>query len=301
MATRRGPLPVNRDDGRAPSWRRAARGYLLLPHLVPVLVVELATLGFAVIAWGGLPPVALLGPLLLGMLGGQLAIGATNELVDLPHDLVGKPGKPLPSGDVSVRGAQGMVIGGLTMMVGFGLPLGLPAFGLLALGTGLGVAYDLWLKQTVWSWLPYLLALPLLPVWVFVALGRPEPRLLFLYPLGALAAAGVHFAQALPDVAIDRQAGMETPTSRLGSRATFALAWIAAVSAPLLALGAARALGLAGSFDAIVVAAVTAALFLLLNLAMLAANRRLGVTACFPLVALSTLASGLAWTWTVAG
>jgi 4-hydroxybenzoate polyprenyltransferase len=300
MATRRERLPVERDGDCAPSWRRAARGYLLLPHLVPVLVVELATLGFAVVAWDGLPPGALLAPLLLGMLGGQLAIGATNELVDLPYDRAGKPGKPLPSGDVSVRGARGMVIGGLTMMVGFGLPLGLPAFGLLALGTGLGVAYDLWLKQTVWSWLPYLLALPLLPVWVFVALGRPEPRLLFLYPLGALAAAGVHFAQALPDVAIDRQAGMETATSRLGSRATFALAWIATVSAPLLALGAARWLGLAGPFDAIVVAAVTAALFLLLNLAMLAANRRLGVTACFPLVALSTLASGLAWTWTVA-
>jgi 4-hydroxybenzoate polyprenyltransferase len=280
---------------------RAVRGYLLLPHLVPVIVVELATLGFAVIAWGGWPPASLLAPMLLGMLGGQLAIGATNELADLPFDVVGKPGKPLPSGAVPVRGAQGMVIVGMAMMIGFGLPLGLPAFGLLALGTGLGTAYDLWLKRTIWSWLPYLLALPLLPIWVFVALGHPEPRLLFLYPLGAVAAAGVHLAQALPDVAIDRQAGLETPTSRLGSRATFALAWIAAVSAPLLALSAARVLELAGSISAIVVAAATAALFLVLNLAMLAADRRLGIVACFPLVALSTLASGLAWTLTVAG
>src|SRR5688500_2537068 len=53
-------------------WRQTARGYLLLPHLAPVLVVELATAAFAVIAWGGLPPAHLLGPLLLAMLGGQL-------------------------------------------------------------------------------------------------------------------------------------------------------------------------------------------------------------------------------------
>jgi 4-hydroxybenzoate polyprenyltransferase len=286
---------------RNASWARAARGYFLLPHLVPVIVVELATLGFAVVASGGLPPLSLLLPMLLGMLGGQLAIGATNELVDLPLDLAGKPGKPLPSGAVTVRGARGMVIVGMAMMVGFGLPLGLEAFGLLALGTGLGIAYDLWLKRTVWSWLPYLLALPLLPIWVFVALGRLEPRLILLYPLGALAAAGVHFAQALPDVAIDQEAGLETPTSRVGSQATFALAWLAAVSSPLLAFGAARAMRVDEPHLAILLAAAIAALFLLLNLAMLAADRRLGSIACFPLVALSTLVSGLAWTVTIAG
>src|ERR687894_1280747 len=107
------------------SRRRTVRGYLLLPHLPPVLVVELATAAFAVIAWGGVPPAQLLGPLLLAMLGGQLAIGATNELVDLPFDAVGKPTKPLPSGDVSIRGARLMVIGGLVIMVLCGLRFGI--------------------------------------------------------------------------------------------------------------------------------------------------------------------------------
>ena len=284
----------------APDRRRALRGYLRLPHLVPVIMVELATLGFALIAWGALPPPRLLLPLLLGMLGGQLAIGATNELVDLPFDAVGKPDKPLPSGDVSPRGARGMVIGGLVMMTAFGLLLGLPALALLALGTGLGVAYDLWLKRSVWSWLPYLLALPLLPIWVFLALGRPEPRLLLLYPLGALATVGVHFAQALPDVATDRATGQQTPTSRLGSRRTFALAWLATLSAPLLALYAAARLGADSPSFAIVAAAALAGSLLLANLGVFAVNRRLGVALCFPLVALSTLAIGLAWTVTVA-
>lgn len=281
-------------------WRATLRGYLLLPHLVPVIVVELATLGFAIIAWHGLPPARLLVPMLLGMLGGQLAIGATNELADLPFDAAGKPDKPLVSGVVPIRGARAMVAVGLAMMTGFGLLLGVPAFALLALGTGLGIAYDLWWKRSLWSWLPYFLALPLLPIWVFVALGKPEPRLFLLYPLGALATVGVHLAQALPDVAIDRQAGFRTPTSRLGSRATFALAWFAAVSAPLLAFAAARMLGIEPPLTAIAAAGVLAAALLLVNLALVVANRPRGVSMCFPLVALSTVASALAWTLTVA-
>ncbi|MBA2595967.1 MAG: UbiA prenyltransferase family protein [Chloroflexota bacterium] len=283
-----------------PAWRRSIRGYLLLPHLVPVLVVELATATFAVIAWDGFPPARLLVPLLLAMLGGQLAIGATNELVDLPSDAVGKPSKPLPSGAVSLRGARVMTLVGLLLMIACGLPFGSLAFALLALGTGLGVAYDLWFKQTAWSWLPYLLALPLLPIWVFTALGRPEPRLLWLYPLGALATVGVHFAQALPDVAIDRQAGLPTATSRLGGGPTFLASWMTTLSAPLSSWIAFARLDHAPDISAIAAAAGMTILFLAVNLTILGLNRRTGFAACFPLVALSTLINGLAWTITVA-
>lgn len=265
-----------------------------------MIVVELATAAFAVIAWGSVPPVNLLGPLLLAMLGGQLAIGATNELVDFPLDAVAKPRKPLPSGDVSPAGARGMVVAGLIIMTVFGLPFGPAPFALLALGTGIGVAYDLWFKRTAWSWLPYLLALPLLPIWVFAALGRPEARLLLLYPPGALATVGVHFAQALPDVVSDREAGLDTVSSKLGGDKTFVLAWLGAGSGPLLALAAARMTGVPEPVSALAIAAGITLGCLVVNAALYKAQRRLGVAACFPLVALSTLSSGLAWTIAVA-
>jgi 4-hydroxybenzoate polyprenyltransferase len=295
----RTPPSHRRTGPRLPFWR-TIRAYLLLPHLAPVLLVELATTAFAVIAWGGVPPTPVLVPLLLAMLGGQLAIGAVNEIVDLPLDTQGKPWKPLPSGEVSLRGAWAMAVAGLAMMTVCGVRFGLPSFGLLALGTGLGIAYDLWLKPTRWSWLPYVLALPLLPIWVFAALGKPDARLLLLYPLGALATIGVHFAQALPDVATDRAAGLQTVTSRLGSGAAFAVAWLAMLTAPVLAGTAARWLATPGSIDAITVAGGIAVLACGLNLALLAIDRRIGTAACFPLVALSTLVSGVAWTLAVA-
>jgi 4-hydroxybenzoate polyprenyltransferase len=272
------------------------RGYLLLPHLAPVLVVELATAAFAVIAWRGLPPPHLLGALLLAMLGGQLAIGATNELADFPYDAVGKPWKPLPSGDVSIRGARTVVVIGLITMVAFGSRSGPLPFALLALGTGLGIAYDLWFKRTVWSWLPYLLALPLLPIWVFAALGKPESRLLVLYPLGALATVGVHLAQALPDVTIDREAGLETVTSRMGETPIFVFAWLATLSAPALGWFAALWLGASQQLVPIAIASGVAVLLLAINVISIRADRRRGAIACFPLVATTTLGTGLAWT-----
>jgi 4-hydroxybenzoate polyprenyltransferase len=235
------------------------------------------------------------------MLGGQLAIGAINELVDLPLDAVVKPGKPLPSGDVSVWGARIVAMVGLLLMTVFGVPFGPMPFALLALGTGLGVAYDLWFKRTSWSWLPYLLALPLLPIWVFAALGRPEPRLLMLYPLGALAAVGVHFAQALPDAESDRQAGLRTATSRLGSERAFTAAWLAVSSAPLLAWGSAAAMGLNRAGVSIIWAAALTGLLLVANLVLLKFDRSLGIAACFPLAALATIANAVAWTLAVAG
>jgi 4-hydroxybenzoate polyprenyltransferase len=290
-----GPRTSSDLHGRRP-WRRTTRGYLLLPHLAPVLVVELATAAFAVIAWGGLPPPHRLGPLLLAMLGGQLAIGATNELVDLPYDAVGKPWKPLPSCDVSIRGARAMLAVGLIMLVAFGSRFGALPFALLVLGTGLGIAYDLWFKRTVWSWLPYLLALPLLPIWVFASLGKPEPRLLLLYPLGALATVGVHFAQALPDVAIDRAAGLPTMTTRLGQRLTFVVAWLTTLSAPPLAWLVAWRLGVDRPYVAIELAAALAVVLLAGNVILIVIHRPLGIAACFPLVALATLGCALGWT-----
>lgn len=184
-------------------------------------------------------------------------------------------------------------------MILFGLRFGPLAFALLALGTGLGVAYDLWAKRTVWSWLPYLLALPLLPIWVFAALGKPEPRLLLLYPLGALAVVGVHLAQALPDATIDREAGLDTVTSRSSEVLMFVFAWLTTLTAPVLSWFTAAWLGANQSFPVIALAAGFTLVLLTINVILVLANPHTGMAACFPLVAVATLGSGLAWTLTV--
>ena len=272
---------------------RVARAYLLLPHAVPVLVVLAATAGFALLAPGGPPPVAEMIRLLLAMLGGQVAIGAVNELVDAELDAAAKPWKPIPAGDVSPRAARAVAALGLGAMVLFGAPFGPGPLALLALGTGLGLAYDLWFKRGPFAWLPYLLALPLLPLWVRAALVGFDPRLLLLYPLGGLAVVGVHLAQALPDARSDRAAGLRNPVSVLGERRALVLCWAATLSAPALALLAAPAL--ADRPGPLYVAGPLTVLLVALDAAFYRHRPRLGVLACFPCVAVATALTGLAW------
>ncbi len=272
------------------------RAYVVLTHPLPIAIVLAATAAFAVLFAGGMPPLHLSVALLLAMLGGQLAIGALNELVDVELDAATKPWKPIPSGAVSRRGAAAVLVGGLGMMVLCGASLGGAALLLLTLGTGLGLAYDLWLKRTPWSWLPYVLALPLLPVWVRTAMLGFEARLLLLYPLGIGAVAAVHLAQALPDCVGDRAAGLRNPVSRLGERRSLAVACGLASSAPLAAIAVCLTVPNVVVRSVVVLAAAGVALGLIAIVPVLYRRRRsLGVRAAFPSLAVATVVVALGW------
>lgn len=215
-------------------------GALRLLHPFPSLMNAAAILIFATLALGHAPGWVLGARLALTMLAAQFAIGIANDLADRALDSATKGGKPLPSGAISPASACGL----LGVALG-GAALGAASFGpaslaVVALGTGLGVAYDLRLKRTAFSWLPYLLALPLAPIWAWVALDRFGPRLLWLYPLGASLFLALHLANALSDYAGDTAAGVRGIAQRLGRSRAIATLWIAAI----LPLALASALGL---------------------------------------------------------
>lgn len=193
-------------------------GYVQLVHPWAVALVLLATGVLAVLAvWPDVSP-ARLALTLAAMLGGQAAIGALNEWCDRAADAERQPGKPIPAGLVSPAGALRLMGAGLLLMLVAGLALGWAACLVLLLGTSWGISYDLWFKRTPLSWLPYLGALPLLPYWAWLAMGRAEPRLLWLYPLGGLYVIAVHLAQTLPDSAGDAAQGERGLAVTLGRR-----------------------------------------------------------------------------------
>ena len=277
-------------------WGRVRRniiGWVALPHPGPIVVVLAMTAGVAALAAGGWPPGATFARVMIAMFAGQLAIGAVNELVDADLDARTKPGKPIPAGIVSPRAARAVTVVSLGVMTVAAAGLGSVSLLLCWLGTGAGLAYDLAFKRTLLSWLPYLVALPLLPIWVWEAVRGFEPRLLMLYPLGALAVVGVHLAQALPDTASDRQAGIRSVSSLLGFRRARLACWVATLSAPLLAAPLAPALtgrpGLVWWASALVVALVG------VNAAAFRVDGRAGMATCFPCVAVGTAAMGLGW------
>ncbi len=269
-------------------------GYLVLPHAVPIIVVMTATAAFALIAARGWPGNAEMGWLLLAMFGGHLAIGAVNELVDADLDARTKPSKPIPAGLVSRRGAWTVIIAGLAAMTVASLQFDLAVFLVCALGTGVGIAYSLWFKRTIWSWVPYLIALPLLPIWVWLALSEVDAGLFAIYPIGAAAVIAVQIAQSIPDVRSDTEGNVRTLAVALGEDRARWICW----GSLGLAAGLAVVLApwLTSSARYVVVAAVATLALIAINAVIWHRSPRAGAMACFPCVAASAVALGTGWT-----
>ena len=264
--------------------------YLRLPHAVPVLIVLATTAVLAVVIdrdaalWRYLS-------ILLAMLGAQVVIGVANELIDIELDRTARPDKPLVSGLVSPRGAAVVLVAGGVVMLVAGARLGASALALLLLGSTIGVVYSFWFKRSLFAFVPYLVAIPLLPVWVATALGKYDSKWLVLFPMGCGALLSVHVAQSLPDFASDRAAGITTLTTWLGERRALLVCWIALLGSALtvVLVSPDRTIGVA--------VAMGVALAILTDAWLYRANPRRGVQAAFPVAALSTAVLGVAWAY----
>jgi 4-hydroxybenzoate polyprenyltransferase len=148
----------------------------------------------------------------------QFGIGAMNDVVDADRDAGQKPGKPIPRGLVRRDVARAVAVGA------FGAGLGLAALSgprlaaLAVAGITIGLAYDLRLKGTPWSWLPFAVGIPILPVfgWLAATDALPAPFLV-LVPAAVLAGAALAVANALADVERDRAAGVASIATELGA------------------------------------------------------------------------------------
>jgi 4-hydroxybenzoate polyprenyltransferase len=199
----------------------------------------------------------------------QFGIGSVNDIVDSPYDAGRKAGKPIPAGLVSARAAR---VGAIACFGG-GVALALtvsPAVAFLAgLVIAIGLAYDLRLKGTAWSWAPFAAGIPLLPVYGWLgATGTLHPMFGALVPAAVLAGAAPAIANSLVDVERDRAAGRTSIAAELGpDRAArlgaSLLAIVAAVDAVALLVagvagGPAGLIGL-GSVLAVLLAVIVAA------------------------------------------
>jgi len=173
------------------------------------------------------------------VLSGQLSIGWGNDLLDRDRDVAaGRGDKPLATGRVSTR----TVTVACALAVGACVPLSL-ANGRLAgavhlLAVGGGWAYNLGLKRTVFSFLPYAMSFGLLTAFLTLGLpGAPWPAPWAL-AAGALLGVGAHFLNVVPDIADDLAAGVRGLPQRLGpARSAVAGAASLAVAAALVVLG----------------------------------------------------------------
>jgi 4-hydroxybenzoate polyprenyltransferase len=179
----------------------------------------------------------------IAVLGSQIFVGATNDLVDRGRDVAaGRLTKPLAAGDLSPGGAVWVASLGLAIQLAASLRLG-GSFLLLGLvATGSALAYNLWLSRTPMSVVPYLVSFGVLPIWVASGVGVPFERIAVAPFLVAPFAAAAHLANVLRDFDADAVLGSRNLAQVLGRHRSFLLAWGLALGVGL-AVGAALWLG----------------------------------------------------------
>jgi 4-hydroxybenzoate polyprenyltransferase len=188
----------------------------------------------------------------------QLSIGVTNDIVDAPRDAGRKPGKPIPAGLVGVTAAQ---LAALTLFILGGALAGGVADALVPLAVavvGIGFAYNYRFKGTPWSWLPFAIGIPILPVYGWLgATGGLDGWFAVLVPATVAAGAALAIGNALVDVERDAAAGVTSVALRIGEAGAIRIATALLAAIALAAVVSAATAG-ASSADLVALTAVGA-------------------------------------------
>jgi len=232
-------------------WLAASAAAVRLVHPAPTIAVTVlsAALGAILLAQAGLLIDERWLRTVVAVLGSQIFVGATNDLVDRGRDAAaGRLSKPLASADLTPEIALWIASAGLAVQLVASLSLGALATLLGLVATGSALAYNLWLSRTPASFVPYLVSFAVLPLWIAAGVGVPLERVAAAPLLVAPFAAAAHLANVLRDFDADAAQGSRNIAQVLGRRASFRLAWGLAVA---VGLGVGGALLLGGSVEPI--------------------------------------------------
>ncbi|MET9463771.1 UbiA family prenyltransferase [Streptomyces sp. NPDC006544] len=229
------PAPAGATTARRPL-RVNVPGLLKASHPVPAAAVTLlaALLAAAV----GLGPAAGI-TAVAAVAAGQLSIGWCNDRVDMRRDAAaGRHDKPLARGEVRPAAVAAASCTALLACVPLSLACGARA-GWIHIGcVAAAWAYNLWLKHTPASWLPYAVAFGLLPAFLTLTSMPAGWPPVWLTAAAALLGSSAHFANALPDIDEDIAGGVLGLPQRLGRRASIALAAVlASASCAVVTIG----------------------------------------------------------------
>lgn len=172
----------------------------------------------------------------VAVFAGQLSVGWLNDLIDAPRDAkVGRTGKPLAAGEISpaaVRTAFIVSAACAVVLSLFSAPL---AGGLHIAALASAWAYDLGVKATAFSVVPFAFSFGLLPA--YLSNGAPYPPTWLIAAAAALGSAA-HFVNVLPDLADDAATGVRGLPHRLGPPVSrFATAALVLTTSVLLVFG----------------------------------------------------------------
>lgn len=212
-------------------------------HPIPSLGVTAISAGLAAIAGLGLGR----GALVTGaVFTGQLSIGWSNDYLDAERDSsVRRADKPLAVGDVGTRAVATAALVALVLTIALSGALGWPGGAALLFTVLSAWGYNLGLKATVLSWLPYAMSFGLAPAVVTLSASTPRWPPGWVTTVGGLLGVAAHLANVLPDLRDDVATGIRGLPHRVGAEATALVAAALLMGASVIVL-----VGPAGDPDA---------------------------------------------------
>jgi len=168
----------------------------------------------------------------LAILLGQFVVGWSNDLIDFPRDkAASRIKKPLVAGTITPETLKISISIALisALIVSLLSPLGLSGSAIHFLGLLSATAYNLKLKPTLLSVVPYMVSFGALPWAIFVAAGNSPPTWIVLGFI--LISSAFHFLNVLKDIEMDIAQGVLGLPQVLGRKKSIF------VSALLIGLG----------------------------------------------------------------
>lgn len=215
------------------------RGLVMATHAGPTAVV---TLVMAVLSRSvGLPWQQVL-LIALAVLTGQASVGWSNDAVDAARDVANaRSAKPVVAGLLTARTLWWCagVAAGCSVVLSYAAA-GVVGGSAHVLAVASAWTYNLSLKATVLSPVPYAVSFGLLPLMLAGAAGRPEDVSGWAVAVFAVLAVGAHLANGIPDIDADVRVRHRGLVARVGRRAAAAGAvgaLLAGTATLLLGLG----------------------------------------------------------------
>ena len=230
----------------------AVIGALRATHPLPAAAVT-ALVGLVTAARGADP--ATVGWVVASTAAGQGSVGWSNDYLDRHRDrAAGRTDKPLVGGEVSPRAVLVGAVVALPASALLSIPVGLPEAGVMAFAVASAWGYNLGLKATALSWVPYAVSFGLAPVYIWLATSAGDPPPPWLVAGTAALGVSAHLLNVIPDLEADRRTTVRGLPHRLGPKGSLFLACVLLAAAVVLVLAAGGVNG--GSLTAAVAAGV---------------------------------------------
>ncbi len=202
--------------------------YVRASHPEPTAAVTALATALAISAGRGAGAVAVAA----AFLSGQLSVGWSNDWIDAERDRrAHRTDKPTARHEVSATSLRTAAVLAATACVPLSLAMGLRAGLLHLLAVAAAWGYNVRLKATALSWMPYAFAFGAVPSIITLGLPRHPWAPLWATTAGALLGVGAHLANVLPDIEADLADGIHGLPHRLGRPAAAALSAVLLLAA----------------------------------------------------------------------